>query len=86
MDDDTQPILYFFKLFYIVFEHHLDKDDNTIHDDMDHYRHEQPSADDIEETERVCHSDVDQDMCKIPVGHCENQTAQESGHKKADDF
>src|SRR5699024_7453134 len=84
--DDAEPLLHLFELFNIILEDHLDQYHDAVHDHMDKDRHNQPSADDVEEAECIGHGKIDDDMCEIPVGKSKNKTAQQSGDEEADDF
>src|SRR5699024_12135515 len=79
-------LLHLFELFNIILEDHLDQYHDAVHDHRDKDRHNQPSADDVEEAECIGHGKIDDDMCEIPVGKSKNKTAQQSGDEEADDF
>src|SRR5699024_5226945 len=68
-----------------ILEDHLDQYHDLVHDHMAKARHNQPSADDVEEGECLGRGKLADDMCETRQGKSKNKTAQQSGDEAADE-
>lgn len=85
-NDHSHRLLQLLQLIDVITEEYIQPDDETVHDHMDKNRDEEAAGHHIQETERVTHGQVNQDMGEVEMGDCEYQPADEPRNQEGKHF